>query len=36
LLSGLDVIELEERERYVESADATAIDLVAWATKPSG
>ena len=28
LLAGLDVIELEERERYVESVDATAIDLV--------
>jgi len=34
LLTGLDVIELEERERFVESADATAIDLVVWATKP--
>ena len=33
LLNGLDVIELEERERYVESEDATAIDLVVWATK---
>jgi SAM-dependent methyltransferase len=35
MLTGLDVIELEERERYVESADATAIDIVVWATKPS-
>jgi len=34
LVEDLDVIELEERERYVESADATAIDLVVWATKP--
>ncbi len=34
-VSGLDVIELEERERYVEAADATAIDLVVWATKPA-
>jgi SAM-dependent methyltransferase len=34
LLTGLDVIELEERERFVESEDATAIDLVVWATKP--
>ena len=34
LLTGLDVIELEERERWVESEDATAIDLVVWATKP--
>jgi SAM-dependent methyltransferase len=36
LLNGLDVIDLEERERYVESVDATAIDLVVWATKPGG
>lgn len=36
LLTGLNVIELEERERWVESEDATAIDLVVWATKPSG
>jgi len=35
LLTGLNMIELEERERYVESEDATAIDLVVWATKPS-
>jgi SAM-dependent methyltransferase len=35
LLSGLSVIDLEERERWVEEADASAIDLVAWATKPS-
>jgi SAM-dependent methyltransferase len=35
LLAGLEVIELEERERYVESVDATAIDLVVWATRPS-
>jgi len=35
LLSGLDIVELGERERYVEDADATAIDLVAWATKPA-
>ena len=35
LLAGLDVIELEERERYVESVDATAIDLVVWATRPA-
>lgn len=34
LLSGLSVIELEERERWVEEADASAIDLVVWATKP--
>ncbi len=34
LVEGLEVIELGERERYVESADATAIDLVVWATKP--
>jgi len=35
LLSGLDIVELGERKRYVEAADATAIDLVAWATKPT-
>jgi SAM-dependent methyltransferase len=35
LLTGLDVIELEERERWVDAADATAIDLVVWATKPA-
>ncbi len=35
-LAGLDVIELGERNRYVESADATAIDLIAWGTKPTG
>ncbi|MFV1999929.1 MAG: class I SAM-dependent methyltransferase [Acidimicrobiia bacterium] len=35
LLSGLDIVELGERERYVDAADATAIDLVAWATKPA-
>jgi SAM-dependent methyltransferase len=34
LLVDLDVIELEERERWVEDAGATAIDLVVWATKP--
>ena len=34
IASGLDIIEVEERERYVEDADATAIDLVLWATKP--
>jgi SAM-dependent methyltransferase len=34
LLDGLDVIELGERERYVEAADATAIDLIAWGTRP--
>jgi SAM-dependent methyltransferase len=35
LLDGLSTIELEERERYVESVDATAIDVVVWATRPS-
>jgi SAM-dependent methyltransferase len=35
LLTGLDVIELEERERWVDAVDATAIDLVVWATKPA-
>lgn len=35
MLSGLDIIELGERERYVEAADATAIDLIAWARKPA-
>ena len=34
LVEGLDVIELEERERFVESEDATAIDVIVWATKP--
>lgn len=34
-VNGLDVIELGERERYVESADATALDLIVWATKPT-
>lgn len=33
LLTGLEIVELGERERYVEAADATAIDLVAWATR---
>ena len=36
LLEGLEVIDLEERERYVESEDATAIDVVAWATRTNG
>ena len=34
LLDGLSIIDVEERERWVESEDATAIDLVVWATKP--
>ncbi|MCL1594733.1 MAG: class I SAM-dependent methyltransferase [Actinomycetia bacterium] len=33
-VDGLDIIELGERERYVEAADATALDLIVWATKP--
>jgi SAM-dependent methyltransferase len=36
LLADLDAIEVGERERYVESADATALDLVVWATRPPG
>jgi len=32
MLSGLHVVELGERNRYVESANATAIDLVVHAT----
>ncbi len=35
LLGDLDVIELGERERYVESAEATAIDLVVWGSRPA-
>ncbi|GMR02889.1 MAG: hypothetical protein BMS9Abin20_1242 [Acidimicrobiia bacterium] len=34
-VDGLDIIELGERERHVEEADATAIDFVAWGTKPA-
>ena len=34
LVEGLDIIELGERERLIEDANATAIDLVVHATKP--
>ncbi|MEZ5176585.1 MAG: class I SAM-dependent methyltransferase [Acidimicrobiia bacterium] len=35
LLTGLDIIELGERERSVEEADATAIDVVVHAVRPT-
>jgi len=35
-IEGLEIIELDERDRDVASADATAIDLVILAKKPGG